>query len=377
MAFVLVLFLVMMLAGCVSNESHDGPRDNDDGTETFDEEEGLTVDSRIDPPQWDVGDVFEQHLYFGSHDTSGTAITTIVVGDSGGCHEVATPNPEVARYHSQFDLPVLGCIGKANLETTSFDSDWGWMYDFPLTNGKEWGASALFMNWNREWPEPHEFTLTATFDESVETSGSPEPGYLITGHTPDGELLMEYNYVPSIGWFTDFRVYDVNGPDPGAFFFHMKTTGIAERYTGTYYQNDASWVLEDVFIAPFTLLEGTPEATFEVSTDADWLMGVVIPIACPGTTMVTLMSPEGDMETYDHEYDGEATACDEHIGSFPPPDSIYTVHYHAGPAVPGEWTIAGLPGGTGGYLAFLREVHENEHQLTESDLPPTQAEETE
>ncbi len=332
----------------------------------------LTAEDSLEAPTWKVGDVFEQHVYYGSRDTSGEHIQTMVVDDSGSCYQFGTTSQNAASTEAANDLPFLGCIDK-DLTTTAFGEDWSWMYDFPLEDGKTWtGSWDRLYNWNNNNLITNSFTLTSTYEAKVNTPKGDFPGFIIVGIDDEsGEELLRYNYVPAVGWFSHFWLYDLTTPDTSDVVLHMMSMGRSDGYTGPYYIDESKEVLEaGVFPAGV--------ATFTVSDSATYLKGIYVTVACPGRTVSALITPSNQYATYEHEFQGDPTTCTGNLpvigsGDDIPPSDQYTVHMIDQAAEAGEYRIAAASSGVGGVFAWLFEITEIQYELTADMLPADDA----
>lgn len=392
--FLVLALMSVALAGCVS-EPEDLAVEPTDPEECLGEEKklcggdailddagrdlrtDLTANDTLPAPKWEVGDVFEQHLYYGTADTRGEHIQTMVVDDSGGCYQFGTTSQLAARTEATYDLPILGCIGKDKLGTTGFGADWAWMYDFPLQDGKTWEGSVSWMfNWNSNSFVQADFTLTATYAPAINTFTGDFPGFLISGVTEDGEEILSYNYVPAVGWFSHFWMYDLDTEDPEDIVFHAMSMGTAEGFTGTYYIDESETAVQSWFMPPLSVMASEDvEPLFTVPEGTTYLKGVVVPIACFGASKVVLASPGNQQQQFDHQH-MDAAACAEIMqamssGQVDTPDPrMFTIYHVDQPAEAGDWRVFNVPtGGFAGYFIWLDAVTEVAYELTEADLP--------
>ncbi|MBW3581708.1 MAG: hypothetical protein KY455_01295 [Euryarchaeota archaeon] len=394
---VLVLALVA-LSGCVGEE--DAPMDEVKaqadkcvatdvcGAKAVLDETGrdlrtdLTAEDELPAPTWEVGDVFEQHIYYGNADQNGEHIVTMVVDDGGDCYTVATTSQNAAKFEVVFDLPILGCIEKEHLQTSAFDTDWDWMYDFPLTDGKTWDGKLDFLfNWNDNGILNYEFTLTAAYASKIDTEKGDFPGFVITGVTAEGEELLRYNYVPAVGWFSHFWIYDLTTDVSEDVIFHAMSMGRSSGYVGPYYVDESVGGVEAelfptgfIFQAAFqqnVVTPTPPVRQFTVPEDATYLKGVIVPVACGGQSHVSLIDPANKKTDYSHAHDDPAYCRD--AGGFDP--ALYTINFYDEPAVPGEWKITVAPAAFfGGVVAVLTAIKEVQYELTAKDLPTQESE---
>ncbi len=316
MVRVLAAVLILLLAGCAEPPALEEPDEVADacvaegvcGEAEILAEDGrdlrtdLTAEDRLDAPEWDLGDVFEQHLFLGQNDKAGTHIQTIVIEADRG-YTIATPDEQSAVDEAVYDLPILGNIGP-ELQTTGFGSDWSWMYDFPLSDGKTWqGRVEGLLNFNTYSFRDHELTMLAEYDAAIDTPRGAFPGFWITATDADGDVLARYNYVPAIGWFSHFWLYDLdNGGD--TFSFHAMSMGTSKGYTGPFITASAETVLDHwsgVFPDLAGPIQGDPLPQAFTMPESDRMVGIVVPIAVGGQTQVTLTAPSGDPSTYTYQ----------------------------------------------------------------------------
>lgn len=301
---------------------------------------GLTAEDRLDAPVWVVGDVFEQHIFLGERDASGTHIQTVVIEARNG-YTIATTDEASARSEAVYDLPVLGTIG-VDLETSGFGSDWSWMYEFPISHGKTWtGSVEQLLNWNTYNFTDHALTMTATYEARIDTPLGFYPGFWIDAIDQNGERLARYNYVPAIGWFSHFWIYDLDaGGD--TIMFHAMSMGTSKDYTGPYLVAHAETVLDHfhgVFPDPSGPVQGDPAPQAFNVAESDRLMGFIVPIAVVGRTEVTLTDPTGTAASYSYQQLG-------------PAGPGFTVIFIDEEPVPGAWQMRGVGVGvaTGVYI---------------------------
>ncbi len=264
----------------------------------------LTAQDKLGAPVWQVGDVFEQHMFFGADDLEGRHIQTMVIDDSSG-YTIATTDPSAARDSAVYDFPILGHIGDG-LETSFFGSEWPTMYQWPLQDGATWsGNMEQLINWNSYSFTDFDLTMTAQYDSAIDTPNGDFPGFWIDAVTADGDLLVRYNYVPAVGWFSHLWMYDIETEDPDDIMFHAMSMGTWKDFNGTYYTAEATSVLEQfwgVFPDPNGPAQGEPQPQdFTIPSDADHMIGIVVPIAVYGRTEVTLTEPDTETNRYVHQ----------------------------------------------------------------------------
>ncbi len=328
----------------------------------------LTADDTLMAPDWQIGDVFEQHIYYGANDQAGEHIVTMVVGEvDGDCYQLGTTSQIAAKTEATFDLPVLGCIGIEHLQTSALGVDWSWMYEFPLQDGKTWDGSVQgLFNWNDNSFQNYEFTLTASYSPAINTPHGDFPGFWISGNLQDGQQLLYYNYVPAVGWFSHFWMYDLSSEAADDIMFHAMSMGTSKGFTGTYYLDESDEVIESfMFAAPLVFGESDPlVGTFTVPDGATYLKGVIAPIACPGQSEVRIVDPGNAVTEYSHTYEGDPQACSEASEDGNPDPAAYTVHWYDEASTSGEWKVAVVGAGLFGAYVWLQAITEKSYELT-------------
>lgn len=328
---VLLLAAVMLtttLAGCTTDDNPAAALD-EPATAT----EALTVDSmaNVGAPQWAVRDWFGHHFFFGPDDDEGVHVNVIVTEDLGSQWFLATDSPEVAKWEAVFDLPITGPLSKADLATTGFSGPWDY-YDFPMRDGHSWQGtvSGDFV----EAGEP--LTFTATLNERIQTPYGPRPGFDIAGVTGDGFTQVITDYVPELGWYTNFEFYDPEEPD--AYQFKSISMGFGSNWTGTYYVDTATELVQHIDITAAnpddpaaSSVSPSPHATFTVSEAANYITGFYFDFAFAGAHDTEVIDPNNERHQFTVTDTGAAGAGTADLIDLP--------------LVAGEWRI--VSGGAG------------------------------
>jgi hypothetical protein len=231
---VLLLLTSLAFAGCTDDSIDSGVKDADsidaaegDGRS----EELLNADSIVEAPEWALGDYFGHHVFFGDGDNAGTHIDSVIVDESGDDWILKSNNKDASKWEATWDMPMLGAISKDGLETTAFTSDWN-IYDFPLTDGKQWTA-----NFNPLLRGARDLTLTATFDNQLQTERQGSMvGYKIIGINEAGAVELMTDYIPEIGWYSEVIYVDrTTNPDAtdDEFVIQIYAMGQGSDWTGT------------------------------------------------------------------------------------------------------------------------------------------------
>jgi hypothetical protein len=292
-------FAAAVFAGCVAPEELDveDPAPPADG-ETF-ERDGrdlkreLRADDDIGVPKWEVGQFFGVHFFFMDPDfTADWHFDIIVVNETQEHYATATPNEGVAKEHAMFDYPGLGEVRKSDLAFTGIGTSWDWMYEFPLTDGKEWTRDVALMEFTSEEPQIRRVTFTTTYAPSIYTTNGDRPGFEIEGRFDDGGLFITYDFVPEVEWFAHMWMYNETG-DP---FIHIMSMGFGTGWTGTYYQYTGEMLLQHMqVVSPFVVPPVLdPHQTFNVAEDADYVTGMLFAGAFIGAQTVVIVDPENN-----------------------------------------------------------------------------------
>ena len=167
-----VALLVTSLAGC-----SEAPTDE----QVFEEavEQGIAADL----PPWEVGMWWE-------YETTGGVSKFIVTGETGNDYIVDTNDQQVAYFDAMFDISFLGEIRKSDLAASQGDERIV-MFDWPLTENKEWQTSwdGLTYNMVANAMGENQFHVTGT------VAGS-------------GNLAVEYHYNADVAWFEYIIFYN-------------------------------------------------------------------------------------------------------------------------------------------------------------------------
>lgn len=348
----LVAFL--WLAGCVggapkavsSNDvdpsSSQAPMTAADGRDLRYE---LREGDRIGAPTWQIGERFRNHVFFGTNDKEGRHFDAIVTSGNEDSWVLATDDREIAKENAIIDLPILGDIRKSDLTMSGFGQPWD-VYEFPLSHKATWKMDFPNIAWDSIPTDTVPLVAEATFAADISTSEGPRPGFQITARTTDGTLIAEYDFVPAIGWFAHFTIYDIDESDD-PMEFHVTSMGHDYEWTGTYYIDEAKPLLEHLAglgVNPDEptqpVVEPGPTATFTMSDDGQLLVGLIASIAIAGAQELAIISPSG--ETYHWET----------IGA---PVGELEMRWEV-PAEPGEWRLIAL--GAGAAALAYAELYE-------------------
>ncbi|MDX1612199.1 MAG: hypothetical protein R3185_07500, partial [Candidatus Thermoplasmatota archaeon] len=242
----------------------------------------------------------------------------------------------------------LGTFAKDDLATTLNGDPYTW-YSFPLSNGTTWEASFDLGNLVGGQPQVVDLTFEATYNPSIPTKDGEFPGFDVVGYTAEGNLTMEYDYVPAIGWFGHLFIYNPHS-DGDDWVLHLMTMGSGTNWTGTYYVDEARPLFEantDTFVNPEdpgANQVGAPiMGSATVSEEATYVTGFLYSYAFAGASDTSVVDP-------DHERHGFTS-----VGA---PFSFAFAFVDVD-AKPGDWylesTGAGVAAGGG---AFLYEIVE-------------------
>ncbi len=359
----LVLLLVASLAaGCIGgDETLEAATGQDEGTidpegparTTAEIMEGapLGPDAILQGPDWEVGQWFGYHVFFGMEDDEGVHYNAIVTEDRGSDWFVATDEPEAAKYEALFDLALLGTFSKSDLDTTEGGEPFTW-YDWPLEDNATWQAPIDVGALSGGQSRVVDVTFTATYDPGIATQDGDKPGFEIVGRTAEGNLTMTYDYVPAIGWFAHLFIYDPD-TDGQDWVMHIMTMGSGDGWEGTYYVSEATELFAHsnaVGADPSgsTTADPNPVASGTVSEDATYVSGYAYSYAYGGAHETAIEDPSGET----HEFRA--------VGA---PFALSSAFMDT-EAIPGEWRLATLGAGVAaGGGVFLWEVTETTGEL--------------
>lgn len=307
------------------------------------------------PAPWSVGDWFGVHVLFGAQDTEGVHYNTVVVEETAEAWTLATDNQAAAKEEAVFDLPILGEFRKADLGTTGLGGRWD-LLQFPLSDGATWTSTVAL---DPQDPEGGTLDLEfeARFNDGIATSSGAKPGYDIRAVDADARQVLSFDYVPGLGWFTRFVIFDTSTEDPVDFFISARSMGAGDGWTGAYYLDTATALVQDFGIvgvdpgnptSPYA--QPSQPVQFTVSADATYLYGFVFAFSFAGANEVVLVDPAGGARAYQSYNAGIAGE-----------DAEAQIDE---PAMPGAWKLvnngAGVVAGGG---AFLWEITETSGTL--------------
>ncbi len=364
-ASVLAAFIAVstLFAGCADNAgpetdaNPDGVVDHagmplqvmQDAEGNFELNRPLIKNDTLDKPvPWSIGDRYGVHVFIGPDDTEGIHFNCIVVSETAQDWMLAADTQQAAKEEAVWDYPILGPVSKTQLTTSGFGGDWP-LYEFPMSDGKTWTGN-IAMGFDKTM----KIEFEAKFNPSITTATSKQPGFDIRGVDSAANLVLEYNYVPELGWFTQFNWYN---PEDGTLEAKAISMGFERDWTGTYYLDTAAVEVEHHNLvgvdpdAPGTYYDdATPPSKFQVDADDDYLVGFVFSFAFAGSHVTELVAPDN---TERHFPAYSAVAVQE-----------YSEVAIDEAAKPGEWQVATAGAGVvvgGG--AFLWTVKENSFTL--------------
>ncbi len=292
--------LLVLLAGCadkgpaapeVETPLEDGAIASEDGRDLRID---LTINDTLEAPAWEVGDWFGHHIYFGPEDATGIHINVIVLEASASGYELVTESAEVARYEAIFDVPIVGALGP-DLDTTGFGGPWE-VYDFPMSHGATWTGTLTLEDDSFGEELAYDLTYTASYREDFRTAQGDRPGFEIIGVTEDGQVGLKTDYVPALGWYTEFITYNLQTEAEDDEYFRAISMGAGEDWTGTYYEYEAELLLDDAgFILPDPSHTPSPggATSFDVVEGTTHLMWAQYCFAVGGASASYLIEPSG------------------------------------------------------------------------------------
>lgn len=152
----------------------------------------------VQAPTWRVGQAWRVHF---ARTGDSCDLVVAFVDDAGytqgaACEDAA----RIMATDAVFDRPYLGYFGRDLSGHTAEGAVR--FYDWPLVDGKRWRAT---------W-EGQPVFVQARFEPQLPAGPSKaEPGYSLRMTLPaedegDGALVATYDYVPSMGWWSHFRL---------------------------------------------------------------------------------------------------------------------------------------------------------------------------
>lgn len=273
-----LLLVCASIAGCLSGD------DETISPPTLKEPSGGDNNTSLSAPVWEVGQWWGHHTHFGADDAAGSHFNVVVAEASGSGYKVAAQSTTHALLDAEEDVFDLGDFG-TDLSTTWGDEAWTW-YDWPLEHNKSWSQSVRY-----EGTE-HDLVMTAVEADDLRTAMGDEEGFRIVGTSSDGTILMTYDYVPAMGWFSDLDLFDPE--DPETAIFKVRNMGFGENKTGDFYEIDV-----------VDLVGGTygddvlGSDSFVVPEGAVQLAGEVLLTVDVGTARLTLDGPDGSTDEYE------------------------------------------------------------------------------
>ncbi len=373
---IFVLLSASVLAGCIDDAEvspgdeadecvEDCPSDDLTSEDGRDLRTDLLANDSVPAPQWEVGDLFAQHIFDGPDDTSGFHIDSVVVEDTGGEWVIAPNSEELALRHAFWEYPFLGAFDKDNLASSAYGYEWDFFFEFPLEHGKTWDRNVVMPHPSFFWWMSYDVTFEVEYAESVDTYDGDFPGFFITGTTSEDELLFSYYYVPMLGWYDHFYWYDLTAEDSDTWRMHAMSMGTGKNWTGSTFIAEVEQRLEfENFFCPFVTEDDCqPEnvhASFTLSEDTR-LFGVVVTAAWGGTSHTVLHPPEGGTRTYEHTNtdlpDPESEGPDD-------VDAVASLEWFDEPSIPGDWQFANSGAGVfWGAFVFLLELSLQEQTI--------------
>lgn len=152
-----------------------------------------TVRARgVPAPAWRPGNAWTV-----SFEPSGFACRLVVMEPNASGYRQASAcegAPYLASEDAVFQYAFMGEFGEG-LEGLRADAPPVVFYQWPLVDGKRWAT---------EW-FGFEMDVVATYDAKVPGPRGEEPGFRLT-MAHEGETIVEYDYVPSIGWWSGIRI---------------------------------------------------------------------------------------------------------------------------------------------------------------------------
>ncbi len=355
-----LLLVSTALAGCAGDagDALDDALSGDD--DAVDDPTAITAESEVDVPTWQVGDWMGHHVFVpNGADSFDFHVNAIVLDDAGDSYYTVTDDEEFAKVDAFIGIPFFGDIQKDDLSMTGLGLEWD-LYEFPLSANKTWTKSFTPPENIGIVGDPIQLTFTVSFEKHIQTAlGDVFPGFQIVGVAGDGTTVLEYDYVPAIGFYAHFWFWNYQTEDPEDFFFHAMNMGAGSNWTGTYYEATGTRILDaqSFFFpnpgAPASGVGANPNHQFTVSEAATSVVGFVFAFAISGTSEAVMV----DAANNQYEVRAVNTEPPEGAeGSFAQCEGA-DVGICEWDAVPGEWRL-GMGGAAFVHFegAFLAEI---------------------
>jgi hypothetical protein len=323
-ALTFVLLLAMALAGCAAKT----PAPTADATNPTGTMSPAAMGAMPGmAPHWKVGQWWSHHWYFSPQDTTGFMVKAIVVSNGTDGYRLATDEVIDAASHAAFYFHDQGTMGPdwvARDFGGGFQFPW---YSFPLSDGKTWTAHEENLDFNLN-KLSQDLTLTA------HTINGTPGAFSIQAKNADG-VRAQYDYQPSIGWFSEYRGFDPKDPDPTHYNVRMVNEGMGQGWTGTYYTAKADFLLNTlVYVSPAGASQEQPPSTFTITAQHTNVMAIPFVFAAAGASQAELVAP--DNQHWDAYVVADAMGAPVTQAQ---PGMVFV------PAVPGDWRFETLGGG--------------------------------
>ncbi|HWG89758.1 MAG TPA: hypothetical protein VNZ52_02820 [Candidatus Thermoplasmatota archaeon] len=258
--------LALLTAGCLGSDSGTAP-----GSKTTDKPLGAT-----EAPWWKEGDYFTFEVSRNGEAPRTQKLVTFD-NDSKTAHFwLGVADRNLALEHALYDTnPLLGRIHYYHLSPHERGMH-AVMYSWPLEDGKTFDGSLFDRNWSMKVKA-----------DTVRTPKGSEPGYVVTGTSPDDGASIRYNYVPSVKWFTELEVKSANGKP--LLSAKLKESGTDAK--GTYHFLRG----RDFYKRIQDTASGTREDPVEVGEDVNSL-AVKLDLKTSGPLQVQLLDPSGRVQ---------------------------------------------------------------------------------
>lgn len=347
----LLALVSLLLAGCAG-----------DAPPTAPVEAGLDLDGALQavgsldaatplaaPVPWALGDWFGVHVFVGMEDQEGTHYNAIVVQETADQWVLATDDADAAKEEAVFDFPIMGAFDKADLGTSGLGGRWD-LLQFPLSNGSTWSSTVAMDPLDPSAALELEFE--ATFNPAIPTATGRQPGYDIVAVDSAARQALSFDYVPAVGWFTRFLIYDTGTEDPVDYFISARSMGTGHGWTGTYYLDSAAPLVQHFSIVGVdptdpaaSFVQPNPQASFDVSEGATYLYGFVFSFSFAGAHDIVLVDPANQPREF-RSYNAVAAGEDADV-------------FIDEAAQPGTWRLVAVgAGAVSGGGAFLWEITE-------------------
>jgi hypothetical protein len=262
-------------------------------------------DNTADVPTWQVSEYWKYSVKYDNF--AQTEINLVCYDISNGNYYIGTDSRDQALIHAVYNVnPMLGRQTTTNLDVYE-NGESKQMYAFPLKDGARW-QNTLF---------ERELNVKATHNEHTN-------GFEITAQDENG-FTLEYNYMPEVNWFSEFRIID----ETGQIIYELELLDHGYDYEGPTYFMRA----RDLFDSTSTIIDNPVYEVdnFEVNGhpkygDFDFLaLGITLSDESAQPMSMMISDPTGNIQ-YRNKIVEESSETS--ILELPNLNGMWTIRYH-------------------------------------------------